>query len=142
MSQYTALKRDEMNGLIEQKEVLLRTNRIKNTLLSLFPKENRTDVVNQAQKLVRDGKIKEAIAVFETWVNVNGDTKLKNSLIAIKGQSAQIENEIQKGLISNDDAKLQKNRVMNSFLNLLNENTNADNSGYGESTKSKAQKKK
>ena len=129
-------------GVSEQKEVILDVNRIKNNFLLLFTKENKINVVNKVQQLVKDGKIGEAIAVFETWIDMNEDAKLKNSLILLKGRLAQVENDIQKGLISNEDAKLQKNRVVDSFLNLLDEKTNVDNSGYGESTKSKAKKKK
>ena len=142
VSQYATLKKQKVMGVIEQKEVILDVNRIKNDFLLLFPKESKTNVVNKAQQLVKDGKIGEAIAVFKTWVDINGNAKLKNSLMLLKGQLAQVENDMQKGPISNEDAKLQKNRVVNSFSNLLNEKTNVDNSGYGEPTKGKVKKKK
>ncbi len=75
---------------------------------------------SELRKLIAKGKVAEAIERFLDAIE-NTQPDLHNDLLALSGRLSQLERKERGGLLSNQDATTERNRINNAALGFLNE---------------------
>ncbi len=71
--------------------------------------------------LIGNNKIIEAIEVIFIYASEKNQSQLKNDTALLKNRFIELQQQIDKGIVSFSDANIEKARLTNSILNLANE---------------------
>ena len=74
----------------------------------------------ELQSMLMKNQVNEVLEALTEHIQ-NGNTDIRNSIIMLSAQFAQLERETRMGTISYSDVNIQRNRLMNSLISLVNE---------------------
>lgn len=94
-----------------------------NSILGRKPVVNETNkqrIKTELQSLLMNNQVNKALKILRENTQDRGDD-FSNSIILISAQFAKLEREMIMGTISYSDVNLQRNRLINNLINIINE---------------------
>jgi internalin A len=76
--------------------------------------------ISNVLNLISKAKIKEAMDEIAAWAHENNQEQLKSDISLLKGDWTDLSREKTLGLLSNSEAMLRQNELVNKVLNLVN----------------------
>ena len=77
----------------------------------------------QIQDFISNAKYDKAVATFSAWADSNGDSDLRNALVMQKSALSRLKSDENMGMVDSRDAGVQRNKIVNALLNMLNDAT-------------------
>lgn len=84
------------------------------------PETNKQRIKTELQSLLMENRVNDVLKALIEHTQ-NGREDIRNSIIMLAAQFAQLEKETRMGLISFSDVNIQRNRLMNGLISLVNE---------------------
>jgi CHAT domain/Effector-associated domain 11 len=83
----------------------------------------------QIRNFVAKAKLDKALDAFDTWAKANSDDETKNRILLKKGEYKALTRDEDMGLTSSSDARMQRARLANSILSMIDdaEDATSDN---------------